>query len=250
LPSLFSFCFSDHPLSQSLKGPLIKKYGQTTPEKAQTIIVLGGDGFMLRKLHALYPLKKPFYGINCGSKGALMNTWEGWSQADAYDLVAKIEKANDFRIHPLDIHVQSLTDQWNQKAWNEGCIYRSQYKSLHFSVQISKRDFPERNPTDFIGDGCIVATSLGSSAYNFSANGKTIPLSDQRMVWTPLNTGPTSQKQSRILEKDDTVCIKIKNKDQHYATLGCDVFSFPQVVQANISLDLFSFATLLHNVHQ
>jgi NAD+ kinase len=43
------------------------------PEKSDAIIVLGGDGFMLLSVHEYRYLEKPFYGMNCGSVGFLLN---------------------------------------------------------------------------------------------------------------------------------------------------------------------------------
>jgi NAD+ kinase len=48
-------------------------YGAVPPEKASTIVALGGDGFMLETLHAFMNSGQPIYGMNCGSVGFLMN---------------------------------------------------------------------------------------------------------------------------------------------------------------------------------
>ena len=59
--------------SLKIKIFLIKKIQTTTLKKSNIIIVLGGDGFMLQTLKRLYKFKKPFYGINSGNYGFLMN---------------------------------------------------------------------------------------------------------------------------------------------------------------------------------
>ena len=59
--------------SVKIKSFLTKKIEITTLKKANIIIVLGGDGFMLKILKKLYKFKKPFYGINSGNYGFLMN---------------------------------------------------------------------------------------------------------------------------------------------------------------------------------
>ena len=50
-----------------------RKYGQFNAEEADVIVAIGGDGFLLKTLHDYKKLKKPFYGINYGSIGFLMN---------------------------------------------------------------------------------------------------------------------------------------------------------------------------------
>ena len=52
---------------------LLKKIKNHNPKKADIFLVAGGDGFMLNTLKKYYKYKKPFYGINCGSFGFLMN---------------------------------------------------------------------------------------------------------------------------------------------------------------------------------
>ena len=48
-------------------------FPETDPEKAEVIVVIGGDGFMLRILHKYYGKEKKIYGLNFGTVGFLMN---------------------------------------------------------------------------------------------------------------------------------------------------------------------------------
>ena len=65
--------FDKTKASLKIKSILIKKIKITSLIKSNIIIVLGGDGFMLQTLKKLYKFKKPFYGINSGNYGFLMN---------------------------------------------------------------------------------------------------------------------------------------------------------------------------------
>ena len=65
--------FDKTKASLKIKSILIKKIKITSLIKSNIIIVLGGDGFMLQTLKKLYKYKKPFYGINSGNYGFLMN---------------------------------------------------------------------------------------------------------------------------------------------------------------------------------
>ena len=71
----FHFTFDKTKKSQNLKKILLKKYKNFTPQKSKYIIVAGGDGFMLKTLKKYFRFNKPFYGINCGSFGFLMNKY-------------------------------------------------------------------------------------------------------------------------------------------------------------------------------
>ena len=59
--------------SLKIKSLVIKKLDQTKIDKTNTVIVIGGDGFMLQTLKKNKKTNKFFYGINSGNYGFLMN---------------------------------------------------------------------------------------------------------------------------------------------------------------------------------
>ena len=59
--------------SLKIKSFLQKRFKFSSLLKSKVIIVVGGDGFMLQTLKKFYKFKKPFYGINSGNYGFLMN---------------------------------------------------------------------------------------------------------------------------------------------------------------------------------
>ena len=59
--------------SLKIKNFLSKKIKIYSKMKSNLIVVIGGDGFMLQALKENKKTKKPFYGINSGNYGALMN---------------------------------------------------------------------------------------------------------------------------------------------------------------------------------
>ena len=61
--------------SKEIKKLLIKKIKLNQFKKDNLIIVIGGDGFMLHTLKKYQKYKKPFYGINTGTFGFLMNKY-------------------------------------------------------------------------------------------------------------------------------------------------------------------------------
>ena len=65
--------FVSFPLEKNLKAQaeLIEKYGNYSPEEADFIVALGGDGFILKSLHDFLKINKPIFGMNFGSVGFL-----------------------------------------------------------------------------------------------------------------------------------------------------------------------------------
>ena len=60
----------------SIRNKFAKQLDIVSPEKAEVIIVIGGDGSLLHALHNYIDLNIPFYGINSGSIGFLMNKFD------------------------------------------------------------------------------------------------------------------------------------------------------------------------------
>ena len=75
------------------------KYKNISIKKSDYIVVAGGDGFMLRILKKYYKFKKPFYGINCGTIGFLMNKFVSGN------LEKIIKKTKNFVINPLEVKI-------------------------------------------------------------------------------------------------------------------------------------------------
>src|SRR5574337_983058 len=68
-----AFVASDTSIAQQARRKLVDRYGEAAPEDAELIVALGGDGFMLRTLHAFRALERPVYGMKLGRVGFLMN---------------------------------------------------------------------------------------------------------------------------------------------------------------------------------
>ena len=90
----FHFTFDKTKKSQNLKKKILKKYINNSAKNSDVIVVAGGDGYMLNSLKKYVKFKKPFYGINCGTYGFLMNRYS------SKDLEKKILKSKKTIINP------------------------------------------------------------------------------------------------------------------------------------------------------
>ena len=70
--------------SQTLAKSILDQHQSYPPRQCNFFIVLGGDGFMLSTIKKYHTYKKPFYGINCGTVGFLMNRYNN------IDIIKKI----------------------------------------------------------------------------------------------------------------------------------------------------------------
>ena len=83
--------------SLSIKNLLLKKINTNLFKKANLIIVIGGDGFMLKVLKKNKNSTKSFYGINSGNYGFLMNKFS------PKHTIKNFSKAKMISISPLEL---------------------------------------------------------------------------------------------------------------------------------------------------
>jgi NAD+ kinase len=139
------------------------------------IIVIGGDGTLLHSIHNYMYLNVPFYGINSGTIGFLMNNFNE-------NIKDKIENARITSLHPLSMKAIDIDGNIYQNlAINEISIYRNTNHIAKIKILVDKIEQIELS-----ADGVLVATPAGSSAYNFSAGGRIIPLGSNILSLTPI----------------------------------------------------------------
>jgi NAD+ kinase len=169
---------SDAPAAQAALAELRKLYGETPPEHANVIVALGGDGFMLETLHRYLELGVPIYGMHRGSVGFLMNGY------GPNGLRQRLARAVPVRIHPLEMKARDKAGREHAAlAINEVSLLREtrQMAKLRISVDdVVRLD-------ELMADGVLVATPVGSTAYNLSAHGPIIPLGADILALTPIS---------------------------------------------------------------
>ena len=196
--------FVSFPLEKNLKAQneLIEKYGNCSPEEADFIVALGGDGFILKSLHDYLKIEKPIFGMNFGSVGFLMNEYrlEG--------LTDRLEKAQLTKLRPLVMKTLSPTGKEVKAiAINEISIRREKYQASKLQIIIDD----EVRMEELVCDGVIVSTSAGSTGYNYSASGPIIPLGSNVMALTAVSAYSPRHWRGGLLK--DTAKIKIVNNN-------------------------------------
>lgn len=142
------------------------------------IIALGGDGLMLKVLHRYMERDIPIFGLNRGSVGFLLNEFS------SEDLLERISKAVPYKIHPLEMHVETVAGEKRcALAVNEVSLLRQTNQAARLRIDI---DGQSRIET-LVCDGILVSTPAGSTAYNFAANGPIIPMGSNILALTPIS---------------------------------------------------------------
>jgi NAD+ kinase len=172
-----AFTASESPMAQEARAALSARYGEVPLTDADVVVALGGDGFMLQTLHATVGRGTPVYGMNRGTVGFLMNTFE------ADDLPNRLAAAEHAIIHPLAMHAETVDGQIHEGlAINEVSLLRMGPQAAKLRITVDGRLRME----ELVCDGALVATPAGSTAYNYSAHGPILPIESQVLALTAI----------------------------------------------------------------
>jgi NAD+ kinase len=196
----FAFVASDTGVAQQARRKLVDRYGDVPPEQAELIVALGGDGFMLRTLHAWRALELPVYGMKLGRVGFLMNKHK------LDDLPLRIDRAHEASLFPLQMHVIDADGvEHTRLAFNEVSLLRQSNQAAHLEVQLNGI---VKLP-NLICDGIMVATPAGSTAYNLSAHGPILPLDANVLALTPISPFRPRRWRGAILPHRTEVLLRV-----------------------------------------
>ena len=148
-----------------------------TPEAADMVIVLGGDGACLRAARAFHQAEKPFWVVNCGHLGYLSDC--GAEQdLSLLDQVLRGEYHLEHRTQVGGV----LSDGRRVTALNELLFHRGAcVHTLAVEVQVNGS-----LALRYRGDGLLVCTPSGSTAYNLSAGGPVLMPEMELLALTPI----------------------------------------------------------------
>lgn len=147
--------------------------------KMDLIFVLGGDGTFLDALHQYFDLDVPFIGLNIGRVGYL-------AEGDMHNYAKVIDSITNGEYIVTSNNLLQIKIMTNPSktylAFNDAVIHRGKdFSMLKIEVKV-KDDFIDT----FYGDGVLIASTLGSSAYNLSARGPLLLNDSHCFVVTPI----------------------------------------------------------------
>lgn len=181
--------------------------------KVDTVIVVGGDGTLLG---ASYPCAKnnvPILGVNMGTLGYLSNV-EKDEIFPAIDKLLKGETTIDERIM---IEASFDDDEIGTKVALNDLVVTKGLHSKIVSLQVSINDV---SIGLIRGDGIIVSTPTGSTAYNLSAMGPILEPSSDIIVLTPI--APQTYSRPIVISANEEIKIKVSYRSIGDIALSCD----------------------------
>lgn len=207
---------------------LKKKYGQVDLDKADCVVVLGGDGSLLHSLHTVLDQKMPVYGMNCGSLGFLLNEY------DEQDLLGRINKSHTVTLSPLSMVAYDKNGkEYEALAFNEVSLFRDRRQTAKLRVYVDG----VIRLSELVCDGALVTTPAGSTAYNFSAHGPIIPLEANVLALTPISAFRPRRWRGAILPSRSTVRFEVLESDKRPVSATADFHEIRDVKKVDIRLE-------------
>jgi NAD+ kinase len=188
--------------SLKIKSQILNRINKSKVIRNNTIIVIGGDGFMLQTLKKNKKSKKFFYGINSGNYGFLMNKFSSKT------IIKNLSKANMITISPLEMTVKNNKNQIRKYlAINEVSILRQSRQAASLSINHGTKQVIKR----LVSDGVLVSTPAGSTAYNLSVHGPILSLNSKKLSISPISPFRPRRWRGKIVSDKSKINIKNLN---------------------------------------
>jgi NAD+ kinase len=239
LASVGAGILSSHTVvAKAAEAMLRECYDFADANSAQTLIALGGDGFMLQTLHAMLESgrQRPVFGMNRGTVGFLMNDWR------LDQLAERLAAAKAIRVAPLEMKATTAAGEvFTHAAINEVSLLRETRQTAKIQVLVNGRvAMPE-----LACDGVLVATPAGSTAYNLSARGPILPLAARMLALTPISPFRPRRWSGAILPDDTAISFCVLEPENRPVSAVADQFEVRDVARVDVRLDRSRELTLL-----
>ena len=188
--------------SIKIRNSIFKLLKNNQIKNLNIIIVIGGDGFMLKILKKNKNSKKLFYGINSGNYGFLMNKYS------PINLIKNISKSKKILVSPLEMTVLNNKNKTKKHiAINEVSILRQSRQAASLSIKSGSNQIIKK----LVSDGVLVSTPAGSTAYNLSVHGPILSLNSKKLSISPISPFRPRRWRGKIISDKSKVIIKNLN---------------------------------------
>ena len=156
-------------------------------EESDILISIGGDGTLLSLSRRSYRYNKPILGINAGNLGFLTDV----KLDEIEEFIDKIFQ-EEYRIEErmlLDVTLHSKINNKSLIAFNDIVLSRSSIEGMvNVNAYVTSRTshMEKKHLNRYCGDGVIVSTPTGSTAYNLSAGGPIVYPLTEAIIITPI----------------------------------------------------------------
>ena len=237
-----TFTATHNSYAQKAFVELTKLYGQSDIKDADIVVALGGDGQVLKTLYDVMDHAKPVFALRrTESVGFLCNDYR------PENLVERLGKAQKVTLHPL--RLESLTTDGKKHtalAINEVSVLRETTQSARLRISV---DGIERIK-QYSGDGMLVATPAGSTAYNHSCGGPIMPLNANTLVMTAISGYRPRRWNYAVLPQASSIDIEVVEVQKRPVRIEAGASIIRGALSAKIWLDPTKSLTVLFDPEQ
>lgn len=180
---------------------------------AELIITIGGDGTMLHVARKVIELGVPMLGVNAGTKGFLAEV-----EPDELHLLCRAAAGEyvSSRRMLLDVTLRHSNDETATDYALNDAVVKGDVNCVDLTVSSDGKRI-----ADFSGDGVIIATPTGSTAYSMSAGGPIVEPEAENIIVTPICAHSMSAR-SFVLAPERVVDITPRHRDNRRVFLSVD----------------------------
>lgn len=174
------------------------------------IITLGGDGTLIGLCRHTTKKTPPIFGINLGRLGFITE----FSRSDFHSYLEKALR-NEFETYDFDLFKAEIFKNDKKRFsgifLNDAVLGKSDISRM-FSLSVKTQD---EHIYNLVGDGVIISSPVGSTAYSLSAGGPIIHTMVKSLVITPICPHSLARRPIVIPDK---FSIVVKSSDKEYPT--------------------------------
>lgn len=230
-------------LQADTANPKVRKLSDTldgrhvSTAEADFISVVGGDGSMLRSIREHWRARLPFFGINAGHLGFLLNAPE--------QVNARPFPPSDVIFRQMPMLFLEFEDEQGQKhtahGFNDAWLERATSQSAWLEITVNNvRRIPK-----LVSDGALVATAAGSTAYARSMGASPLLADTPAWLLVGSNVQEPAHWRSALLSPDTTVEIRSLDPQHRPVEAYVDGLSMGRVVALHARLSRAAAAELV-----
>ncbi|MEY9626341.1 NAD(+)/NADH kinase [Sinorhizobium fredii] len=233
-----AFLASPRLAAQGALKELVGRYGQTAAADADCIATVGGDGTALKALHTVLPMQaKPVFAMRTeGSVGFLCNPLR------THGLIERLHSAVSVELPVLQAEVEQTEGQRRALfGINEIVLIRQRLQEAKLHVAVDGR----QDPMVITGDGLMLATPLGSRAYNRSLGGPHLPLGSSLLALTGIAIRRPADWSQMVLGGRAILDVKVIEAIHHPVRMETVIDTVPNIRRARLFCSRDHTVTLL-----
>ncbi|HYJ33745.1 MAG TPA: NAD(+)/NADH kinase [Candidatus Binatia bacterium] len=195
----------DRELARGMRGVGAGISLEALVKRADAILVLGGDGTMLGTARAASAAGVPILGVNLGGLGFLTET----AQEDLYPALERLFRG-DVTLErrtmvEARIRRRGARSVWQEVGLNDAVIHPSERsRVISMDLRIGGKEIGT-----LVGDGLIVASPTGSTAYSLSAGGPIVRPSVEALLATPISPHTVTWR-PLLVGADETIAVRLR----------------------------------------